>query len=221
MKTKRNDPRFYVRHLPHIQPANGVFFVTTRLAGSLPLEVVERLKEEYERQQFEILCSGLVEPELSVAKRNCFENYFGKFDQFLDSHSDGPTWLQEEEIAQIVKKAFLFFDDVRYKVVCFTIMPNHAHLVLYRLDRVLFRVMQSLKRYSGREANKVLNRTGNTFWQDESFDRLIRNMDEFSYRVNYTLNNPVKAGLCRHWWDWPHNYIRPGFEKYITRRSGF
>lgn len=219
MKTERKDPEVYARHLPHIQPRNGVFFVTTRLAGSLPKQIVQQLKIEYQLERSALERLESKDQEVAIARRKCFRAYFNKFDQLLDDYSEGPTWLKKKEIAKIVHNAFLYFDNERYKMVCFTIMSNHVHLVLYQLDRVLFRIMQSLKRYSGREANKVLGRTGHSFWQDESFDRLVRDLDEFRHWVTYTMNNPVEAGLCGHWRDWPYSYIRPGFEKYIVSRS--
>jgi REP-associated tyrosine transposase len=67
--------------------------------------------------------------------------------------------------------------------------------------------MHSLKLYTAREANKVLQRSG-TFWEHESFDHYIRNEAEWKRTVKYVLENPVKAGLVRTWQDWPWNYLR-------------
>jgi len=65
--------------------------------------------------------------------------------------------------------------------------------------------MKSLKGYTAREANKVLNRTG-AFWEEESYDHEIKDGEEFGRVVRYVLNNPVKAGLVNHWSEWPWNY---------------
>jgi len=35
---------YYKRNLPHYQPAGGEYFVTFRLANSLPQEVIQSLK---------------------------------------------------------------------------------------------------------------------------------------------------------------------------------
>jgi hypothetical protein len=40
---------YYNRNLPHFQPPEGVFFLTFRLAGSLPKEIIEQMKFEKER----------------------------------------------------------------------------------------------------------------------------------------------------------------------------
>ena len=78
-----------------------------------------------------------------------------------------------------------------------------------------------MKGFSGYEANKILmdelpNRIkGEAFWQDESFDRSIRNRTELANKINYTLNNPVKIGLVKHWKDWKWNYIHPDFMRFV------
>lgn len=39
---------FYQRHLPHFQPLGYAFFVTFRLANSLPVSVIKELTAERE-----------------------------------------------------------------------------------------------------------------------------------------------------------------------------
>ena len=73
-------------------------------------------------------------------------------------------------------------------------MANHVHLLI--LPRVaLSRLMQTLKGYTAREANKLLGRTGQRFWQAESYDRWVRDSREAERIRAYVENNPVKAGL--------------------------
>jgi REP element-mobilizing transposase RayT len=55
--------------------------------------------------------------------------------------------------------------------------------------------MQSLKRFTAREGNRILGFTGQPFWQDESYDRLVRDEGEFQRIVRYIETNPVNAGL--------------------------
>ena len=57
-------------------------------------------------------------------------------------------------------------------------------------------VMHSLKRFTGREGNRILGVTGQAFWQDESYDRLVRNATEFDRIALYIETNPVKAGIA-------------------------
>ena len=74
-------------------------------------------------------------------------------------------------------------------------MANHVHLPIRPLiapDRLL----KSLKGASAREANRLLGRTGEPFWQKESYDHCVRNQIEFE-------KIPVKAGLVRNPEDYP------------------
>jgi putative transposase len=67
--------------------------------------------------------------------------------------------------------------------------------------------MQSLKRHTARQANILLGRKG-AFWQDESYDRVIRDHDEYIRIVHYVLENPVKARLVSKWDDWKGTYCK-------------
>src|SRR5437879_3839430 len=61
------------------------------------------------------------------------------------------------------------------------------------------------------ESNKLLGQTGRPFWQDESYDRLVRNANEFQRIESYILQNPVRAGLARSAEEYPWLSIsRPG-----------
>ena len=65
------------------------------------------------------------------------------------------------------------------------------------------RITKSIKGYTARECNKLLARTGEKFWQDESFDHAVRNEEQF-YRIKrYIERNPVKAGLVNDAEKWP------------------
>jgi REP element-mobilizing transposase RayT len=81
-------------------------------------------------------------------------------------------------------------------------MPNHVHLLL-QPKASLSRITNGLKGASAREANRVLGRTGQPFWQDESFDRWVRGAGEFARIREYILQNPVQAGLVGRAEDWP------------------
>jgi hypothetical protein len=57
------------------------------------------------------------------------------------------------------------------------------------------RLLQSLKGATARQANLILSRTGETFWQAESYDHWVRDEGEWQRIAAYIENNPVKAGL--------------------------
>jgi len=206
----------YRRHLPHIQPADATFFITIRLAGSLPKNVLEELHQEQMRMEQSIkFIKNHIEQNQQCYR--CQRLWFAKYDSYLDSAQFGPTWLSDPQVARLVYDGILRRDGKAYNLDAFTIMPNHGHLVAKPLvqnvgqDAILpyslARIMHSLKLYTAREANKILGRTGE-FWQHESYDHVVRDEQEWQRIIKYVLNNPVKAGLVDTWENWPWNYFR-------------
>ena len=82
----------------------------------------------------------------------------------------------------------------QYRLHAWVVMANHVHLLITPQTPVS-KLMQSLKRFTAREGNRILRTTGQPFWQDESFDRLVRGETEFERIAHYIEMNPVKAGL--------------------------
>jgi REP-associated tyrosine transposase len=203
---------YYRRRLPHYQPTGATFFVTTRLAGSLPNHVVVLLKEEQE------FLKGRIRDARSPRERQrvtaeLAQRYFGKFDEYVDNCGSGPHWLGEKDIAEIVSEALHFRDGKEYQLLCFTIMPNHIHVVfsVQRNDISLYRILQSLKRHTARAANKALGREG-AFWHHESYDHVVRDGDDLERILQYVLLNPVKAHFCNDWRRWKWSYVRSDLE---------
>jgi putative transposase len=132
------DPVEYLRNLPHIQPETGIFSVTFRLYGSLPRKVVYRLKEDYELGIIQSRKMG------DQRKRDIQMDYFFTFDESLNN-GFGPLHLRIPEIGKLVSDALHFRDRKEYNLICYCIMPNHVHLIIYNLQKPLFRILQSLK----------------------------------------------------------------------------
>jgi putative transposase len=216
---------FYRRHLPHWQPEQAVLFVTFRLAGSLPSTVLEELQHERERAEKALAQSS--DPVAHYRQNDLDDRcYFGRWDRALDADTQGPRWLARPEIAEVVAEALHYRDGKAYELLAYCIMPNHVHLVcrigapqdddVGRIDNPsyqgrpvpLHRIMHSLKRHTARQANLKLSRQG-AFWQQESYDRVVRDSEELQRIVDYVLYNPVKAGLVEDWEDWPWSYCRP------------
>lgn len=215
---------FYKRKLPHFQFEQAEFFVTYRLANSLPQPVVQEIIIERRRLNRAIQKYKPEEKEEGSDKLSDLhkkrELLFNKYEKYLDQAETGPTWLQEEEIADIVQEALHYRDNKKVDLYAYSIMPNHVHAVFRLLsiedigngeiEYPLTSVLKNMKSYTALESNRELNREG-TFWQSESFDRVIRDQDELENVIRYTLNNPVKAGLVDHWKEWPYTYCKPEF----------
>jgi REP element-mobilizing transposase RayT len=129
-------------------------------------------------------------------------------DAYLDSGA-GACWLAQPEIAKLVQNALLHFESQRYELLAWCVMPNHVHSVLRPASNwVLESILHSWKSYTASEANRVLSRKGQTFWQHESYDHVVRNENDLQHCVIYTEENPVKAGLCKKPEDWPWSSAR-------------
>ena len=108
-------------------------------------------------------------------------------------------------VANLVAEAILIGESERcfYELCAWVVMPNHVHLLI--LPQVSVPVlMRWLKGSTARRANRTLGRTGQPFWQDESFDHWVRSTKEFDKIRAYIENNPVSAGLATtpQSWSW-------------------
>jgi REP element-mobilizing transposase RayT len=177
------------RYLPHWEVPKGVYFVTFRLAGSLPAFVLEELRAKSRAE--------------SPAKKSS-ETLVKKFpskemEKILDP-GYGVKHLARAEIADVVEGALREFDGVRYKLFAWCVMPNHVHVVFQPLGEwELARILHSWKSFT---AHRVLREFGirGTFWQREYYDHLIRDGEQFSRAVKYVVENPRRAGL--EGWRW-------------------
>ena len=186
------EKHFHRRNLPHLYYNEGIYFVTYRLYNSIHPSELEKLQK-------------IINSQYDEKKKKVFK----KYDTLLDKPYNNVKYLLKSKIAEICKNSILYFNKKDIDVICFCVMPNHIHLVFELLskDKLVGDIMASIKKYSAREANKALNRTG-TFWQAESFDRLVRDEKELYNIIKYVLLNPVNAGLVNDYKDWQHTYCK-------------
>jgi REP element-mobilizing transposase RayT len=166
-----------------------VYFVTFRLAGSLPEFVLE-----------EIRAKSLAESPAKKASEKLLKKFPAKeIEKILDA-GHGPRHLERAEIADVVLRALRAFDGVRYKLFAWCLMPNHVHVVFQPLGEwELAQVLHSWKSFTAREVQPKFGIRG-AFWQREYYDHLIRDGGQFSRAVRYVVENPTRAGL--EGWRW-------------------
>jgi REP element-mobilizing transposase RayT len=211
---------FYKRNLPHIHPEDGTFFITFRLADSLPIKVLQEIKNQKENEIKLVLKKFNSKEEIEKEKYKIERRYFGKLDNLLDNPSEGPRWLENEKIAKIVIEKIHNLDGIRYKLIAYCIMCNHVHLLIDTTgfnkssetnicgktkDYPLADTMRLLKGGTARLCNIELCHKG-SFWYEESYDHYVRDEKEFYRIIKYILNNPVKAGLVKNWKEWKFSY---------------
>jgi REP element-mobilizing transposase RayT len=190
--------------LPHWEADQAIYFVTFRLADSLPRSLLRAYT--FERQDI-IATARAAGRELSLAEQKKLEKLFSeKIEAKLDAGA-GRCFLAKPAVAGAVAEALQHFDLLRYRLYAWCVMPNHVH-TLFRLldDHKLAEVLHSWKSYSGSRANRLLGLSGE-FWQREYYDHLVRSEGEFCRIADYILQNPKKAGLRD--WRWVGASLNP------------
>jgi putative DNA methylase len=162
----------YRRKLPHWHPEGRRLFVTWRLFGTVP---------EYRKWKVLTKDSG---------------SEFARFDRELAA-AGGARFMGVPGVADCVADAIVYGEASRgfYKLLAWVVMPNHVHVVMTPLTDAR-EITRWLKGSTARSANQILKRTGLPFWQDESWDRWLRNEGELRKCIRYVEFNPVQAGLC-------------------------
>jgi REP element-mobilizing transposase RayT len=91
-------------------------------------------------------------------------------DRYLDTTRKGPMFLRQDRIAELVVASLFKGQELgRYILHAYVIIANHVHVLLTSIVSPS-RLLGSLKGVTAREANKLLGRTGQPFWQRESYD---------------------------------------------------
>ena len=189
------------RSLPHRDQAGALTFVTMRLADSMPKEIVRAWHNEIEswlnehglenRTVENVLGDPKIDPKRKQElQRFKHRRWHGHLD---DCHGKCP--YRNPKLATEVSEALLYFNEKRYDLERFFIMPNHAHVLIQMRPGVeLRKQLTSIMRFSGRRINKLMRHAGE-FWQSEPFDHIVRSLEQFQYLQRYIFDNPAKANL--------------------------
>ena len=168
------------RDLPHFTPNDSPYFVTFCLYGVYDREL-QMVKEEKMR--------------------------FSVYDKLLDNATEGPHHLKDPRCAKIVYDKLLWLSEEVLGMHAFTVMSNHVHLMMsLKEEQDLGDLLKLVKGSTARECNKVLGLTGQTFWQSERYDRVIR-WKEHRVTFEYVVNNPKKADIVKEWRDHPWTWV--------------
>ena len=128
--------------------------------------------------------------ELPEVLRKNFHRIFSQ--QYMERLDEGlgACVLKQPRLAKIVADSLFYFNGNRYRIGDFVVMPNHVHLLVCLLgDTDLLKQCRSWKTFSAVMINKVLGQTGR-FWQEESFDHLVRSPEQFCAIQEYIRKNP-------------------------------
>lgn len=190
-------------YLPHFEGGSIPQTVTFRLADSLPKERLKRLDNE-------LAC---------LPKDGAADERRKRMEADLDLGL-GRAWLRDPRVAEPVENALLYFDGERYRLHAWVLMPNHVHTLLTPVGgQTLSGIVHSWKSFTAKIANRILGERGK-FWQEEYFDRYIRNARHYSKAIDYIELNPVMAGLCQRKEDWRFGSARRREQTWQTWEYG-
>ena len=194
----------YRRKLPHWTQEGATYFITFRLADSLPKEKLaelENLRAQWEREH--------PEPRSESDSQQFHRENMQAIDNWLDAGA-GECLLRDPVCASIVTRAMHHFNEERYFLSSYCVMPNHVHLTVQPYaGNDPSEVLHSWKGFAAREINKHLGRSG-PVWEQESYDTLVRDVAHLWKVIRYIGNNPSKANIPEDQWI---RWVHPLWEK--------
>jgi REP element-mobilizing transposase RayT len=205
---------YHRRHLPHFQQPGQAYFVTWCIKDAVPPKALESYTIQLKQISSAIdiaktnKADDKIISDLKIEFSKVRKKYIKAYDDLLHLQTKFVVDLSKEENTQIVINALCFWEGKRIENYAICVMSNHVHWVFNVFERdvnddpvYIQEILQSVKRFSANQINKLENRTG-TLWHNESFDTTIRNDLHLYNAINYTIENPVSAGLVKNWWKW-------------------
>ena len=182
---KQNNPIHSRGYIPHWDVGQRTQFITFNLADSLPKRLLRQWYDEI-----------IQNPQKSSHTK------IEQIQQALDQHH-GTCLLKQPGPANIMVDTLKHYENQRYKLHAWVVMPNHVHVLFTPMSGfAMSSIVQNWKSFSAHRINALLGRKGR-LWEPEYFDRLIRNYKHFMEVFDYIIYNPVSAGLCTTPLDWP------------------
>lgn len=176
-------------NLPHWQQAGATYFITFRLADSIPLHRLEEWR--LERKAWLARNPEPWSQEVEIEYHRLFSQ---QIDTWLDAGHGGCP-LRDPLYRQPITDSLRHGDGERYRIHSWVVMPNHVHiLATLRAEAKLETEVGAWKSVTSRRINRFPGRSG-TLWQEDYFDRLVRDREHFANCVRYIRRNPEKARL--------------------------
>lgn len=225
---------FYKHNLPHFQQPGQAYFVTWCLKDTIPQKALMRYTRKLELLKSQIAGMGeaVSEPpnirhdsefaspdnlsELEKLKMEYYslrKKYIKAYNNLLDAERNPLVNLSKPGHTKAIIESLKFWEGVKLENYAFCVMPNHVHWVfrVFEEDKngepaFLQDILYSVKRFTANQINVLEKRKGE-LWQKESFDTTIRDDKHLYYAIEYTINNPVSAGLVKERKDWPGSWI--------------
>ena len=173
-------------YLPHFDMPGLVQFINYRLDDAMPAG----LRQEW---------AALLEIDDELKRRTKIMDYLDR--------GCGSCLFRDHHAAGVVEENWLHFDGKNYRLLAWVVMPNHVHLLVEIWQTPQSQLIKDWKGYTARRINRLLGRRGK-LWQDDYWDRYIRDELHFRKVVHYIESNPVKASLAKSPEQWPFSSAR-------------
>lgn len=189
----------YERHLPHWRLPGTCYLITFRLNDSIPADVLQEMRDQLTGWKHRLLEAaakhgGRLPVEEHLAWEEFQRGHLLKLESLLDE-GHGECLLRDENYRDLVSATLHHFEGQRCEMMAFVIMPNHVHALCRPLaEHDLEKLTGSWKRHSSEALNRATRRRGRV-WQQETFDRIIRDAAHFGQAVRYIAKNPIQAKL--------------------------
>ena len=189
-------------YLPHVKREGAEYFVTFRLADSLPHEVLLRYEGEKAQRLRALHEAGRLGHPSADTEEIIQRDFRRRVERYLDQGA-GACHLRRPEIGDMVAGALNFFHESRYLLREWVVMPNHVHVLLWPMpNHLVGDIIKSWKQFTSLRAKRSLGLPEGRFWQPEPFDHWVRDDDERARIARYIRHNPVSARLCARPEDW-------------------
>ena len=196
--------RVYTRHLPHWRQDGATYFVTFRLADSLPEAKLTELNNLRSHWEF-----THPEPRSEKDWEDHAREVVRRTEAWLDE-GHGACRFRHERWANVLHERLQHFNGQRYQLSCSVIMPNHCHAVIRPFDGYeLEDLLGPMKGVTTKQINATIGGHGE-LWQQECYDRIIRDAEHLHRVIQYIGRNPAFSKLPREQW---HRWIDPAWEK--------
>ena len=181
------------QNLPHWRQDGTTYFVTSRLADSLPKHIADdwRGKRDEWLAQHGATCVDDLADELRLDYQRLFTD---KFHDLIDA-GHGECFLARRECADVLISKMIEGHATCFQLGAWCVMPNHFHAVVEPAKgSVLGEIVQHWKGGSSFAINRLLGRSG-SLWVKEPFDHIIRSESQWRRLSAYVADNPTKAHL--------------------------
>ncbi len=182
------DPSQPITHLtgnlPHWRQEGVPYFVTFRLADSIPQAKLRQWREEKA-----LWLKRNPGPHTAEQVEEFWTLFPARFHRWLDA-GFGACVLGEMGVTELLNEVLCHFNRVRYELGDYIVMPNHVHAVILPLGGFeLSTIVHTWKSYSANRINTLVGRSG-VLWQKESFDHIVRSPEQLERISEYIRANP-------------------------------